>query len=61
LALDEPTDNDEIHKADGITVAIDRGLLAEIGGVEVDYESNRWFGGGFSLRPKNGNLGGACC
>jgi hypothetical protein len=41
-------------------LAIDRELLTVIGGVKVDFEENRWFGGGFSLKPTNG-LSGACC
>lgn len=49
-----------MQNEDGFAFAIDKQLLSEIGSVKVDFEENRWFGGGFALHPQR-PLAPTCC
>ncbi|MCP4680037.1 MAG: hypothetical protein GY854_32010 [Deltaproteobacteria bacterium] len=59
MALDEPTDNDEVLADELFDVVVDKDLLAQLGGVAIDFQSNRWMGSGFSIKPAKPG-GGAC-
>ncbi len=60
MALDEPSDNDEIHSENDFKVIIDKDLLGHLGGVDIDYRESRWMGSGFSIRPVSVAPAGAC-
>ena len=59
MALDEPKDNDEVFTDESFDVVVDKDLLAQIGGVNIDFQSNRWMGSGFSIQSAK-PAGGAC-
>jgi Fe-S cluster assembly iron-binding protein IscA len=61
LALDEPNDDDEIQTEDSFKVIIERGLLGQLGGVNIDYRENRWMGSGFFVRPIRTVPGSCSC
>lgn len=51
MALDEPSDSDEVFEKDGFNVVIEKGLLDQIKGVKIEYETNKWRGAGFRISP----------
>ena len=51
MALDESSDDDEKIERDGVTLIADKDLVAQFGGVSVDYKVHPWGGGGFVVRP----------
>jgi len=58
MALDEPKDDDEIVKSNGITYLVNKQLLEQAKPITIDFTESGW-GSGFSI---NSNLakGGAC-
>jgi Fe-S cluster assembly iron-binding protein IscA len=60
MALDEPNDRDQIQSEDGFSFAIEKELLSMVGGVKVDFQQNRFFGGGFTINPQRAAAGCAC-
>jgi Fe-S cluster assembly iron-binding protein IscA len=61
LALDEPNDGDEVQTEDTFKVIIDKDLLGQLGGVNIDYRENRWMGSGFFIRPTHTAPGSCSC
>ncbi|MBA4418893.1 MAG: hypothetical protein C0392_13450 [Syntrophus sp. (in: bacteria)] len=51
MALDEPKENDEVFKEDGITFMIAKELFEEVQPVTVDFINNA-AGGGFKITSK---------
>lgn len=60
MALDEPTENDEVQREDGFVIVIDKQLLTQLGGVEIDFRTNKWMGSGFLIRGLQ-KASGSCC
>jgi Fe-S cluster assembly iron-binding protein IscA len=63
MALDEPRDNDETFADRGITYLIDKGLLAQVKPIKVDYVESP-FGSGFSISSsmkQSGGCGSSSC
>jgi Fe-S cluster assembly iron-binding protein IscA len=60
MALDEPTDNDEIYENEKFNVIIDKALLTQLGGVTIDFKKSSWMGGGFSVEAANGEPASSC-
>jgi Fe-S cluster assembly iron-binding protein IscA len=60
MALDEPKENDEIIKYSGFSVAADKELLKQTGGVKVDYLSGP-FRKGFSIKSQKDTCGSCSC
>lgn len=56
MALDEPQENDEVIKDNGITYLIDKELLDQAKPINVDFVDSA-FGSGFSISSKLA----ACC
>ncbi len=48
MALDEPSENDEIIKDNGVTYLIDKNLLAQAQPISVDFVNSER-GSGFSI------------
>ncbi len=59
MALDEPSENDEIYDEEKFSVVIEKKLLSELGGVSVEFRDNKWRGSGFVIQPTR-KPGGAC-
>ena len=61
MALDEPTDQDEIFDDRGLSYIVDRDLLDKIKPIKIDYV-NSAFGSGFSISSalQMGNACGSC-
>jgi Fe-S cluster assembly iron-binding protein IscA len=60
LALDEPSEQDEVFKEAGFNLIMDKELIKRFGGVKIDFQSSRWFGSRFFITPKN-EADSACC
>jgi Fe-S cluster assembly iron-binding protein IscA len=68
MALDEPTENDEIIKDREITYLIEKGLLDQIKPINIDFIDSA-MGSGFSITSKlsegsscdSGGCGTGCC
>ena len=52
MALDEPKEEDEIMQSEGFRLLVDKKLLEESGGVEMDYNTGP-FQKGFQVKGKN--------
>jgi Fe-S cluster assembly iron-binding protein IscA len=48
MALDEPKDNDEVVKSNGITYLVDKQLLDQVKPITIDFVESGW-GSGFSI------------
>jgi len=48
MALDEPKDDDEIVKNNGVTYLVNKQLLDEVKPITVDFVESGW-GSGFSI------------
>jgi Fe-S cluster assembly iron-binding protein IscA len=48
MALDEPKDDDEIVKNNGVTYLVNRQLLDQVKPITVDFVESGW-GSGFSI------------
>ena len=59
MALDEPRDNDEVIKNNGITYLIDKDLLDQAKPINVDFVESA-FGSGFSISSKLSTCGPSC-
>jgi Fe-S cluster assembly iron-binding protein IscA len=62
MALDEPAENDEIIKDNGVTYLIDKGLLEQAKPISVDFVDGPR-GSGFSITsnlPKGGDSCSSC-
>ena len=51
MALDEPSEADEVFKESGFSVVIEKQLLERIKGVKIEYETSKWRGEGFKIFP----------
>jgi Fe-S cluster assembly iron-binding protein IscA len=60
MALDEPSENDEVFHEDGFDVIMEKTLVSRFGGVRIDFQSNRWFGSRFFITPMY-QTGTSCC
>jgi Fe-S cluster assembly iron-binding protein IscA len=62
LAFKEDTEkpDDEILSIEGLTILLDRGLDAELGGVRVRYDESHWGGGNLSVSPLVNLVAGSC-
>ncbi len=58
MALDEPKDEDEVMQSKGFRLLVDKKLLAQSGGVEVEYLTGP-FRKGFQIKGKS-NVPSAC-
>ena len=61
MALDEPKENDEIHEDEAFNVVVDKQLLAECGGVNIDFRSDKFRGTGFFVEAINKPDGSCSC
>jgi Fe-S cluster assembly iron-binding protein IscA len=61
MALDEPTENDEVLKDDAFTVVVDKNLLTECGGVNIDFKTDKFQGAGFFVEAINKPDGSCSC
>ena len=63
MALDEPKENDEIVKNDGITYMINKDLYNQVKPISVDFVESA-YGSGFSikssLKREEGGCGTSC-
>lgn len=59
MALDEPQENDEVIKDNGITYLIDKELLDQAKPINVDFVESA-FGSGFSISSKLAACGPSC-
>ncbi len=59
MALDEPKDDDEIIKDNGITYLINKGLLNQAKPINVDFVESA-FGSGFSISSSLSSCGPSC-
>ena len=59
MALDEPKENDEIIKENGVTYLIDKQLFEEAKPINVDFVESA-FGSGFSISSKLAACGPSC-
>lgn len=63
MALDEPKENDEIVKSDGITYMIDKELFEQVKPISVDFVDSA-YGAGFSIKSSlkrdSGGCGSSC-
>jgi Fe-S cluster assembly iron-binding protein IscA len=59
MALDEPRENDEIIKDNGINYLIDKELLDQAKPINVDFVESA-FGAGFSISSKLSTCGASC-
>lgn len=60
LALDEPSEEDEVQDEPEFKVVIEKRLLDQFGGVNIEFQNSRWMGSGFSIRPTQ-QFGQSCC
>jgi Fe-S cluster assembly iron-binding protein IscA len=63
MALDEPKDNDEIHKNNGITFMINKDLFDQVKPISVDFVDSA-YGSGFSIKSnlkRSGGCGSNSC
>ena len=62
MALDEPKDNDEIIKDNGVTYLVEKGLYEQAKPINVDFVDAA-MGPGFSItsRMSNGDSCGSSC
>ena len=60
MALDEPKASDEVVHSNGFEVVMEKHLLDQLGGVTIDYRTNRWMGSGFHISPTY-RFSGSCC
>jgi Fe-S cluster assembly iron-binding protein IscA len=58
MALDEPKDDDEIVKNNGVTYLVNKQLLDQAKPITVDFVESGW-GSGFSIVSSLGK-GGSC-
>jgi Fe-S cluster assembly iron-binding protein IscA len=58
MALDEPKDDDEVMKSNGITFLINKDLFEQASPISVDFVSSA-MGSGFSISSKL-EAGGGC-
>jgi Fe-S cluster assembly iron-binding protein IscA len=58
MALDEPREDDEIFKDNGVTYLVNKELLEQAKPIQVDFIESA-MGSGFSI-SSNLKLGGAC-
>jgi len=58
MALDEPKEDDEILKDNGITYLVNKGLFKQVKPINVDFLESA-MGSGFSI-SSNLSAGGAC-
>lgn len=61
MALDEPSDNDEVFPQENYKLIIEKSLLDELGGVSIEFRDNKWMGSGFMIRPKRNHSGSCSC
>jgi Fe-S cluster assembly iron-binding protein IscA len=61
MALDEPTDNDEIHEEEAFSIIVDKVLLTEFGGVNIDFRTDKYRGTGFFIEPADKSCGSCSC
>ncbi|HEX9910379.1 MAG TPA: hypothetical protein VGA86_05815 [Desulfatiglandales bacterium] len=61
MALDEPKDDDEIVKSNGITYLVNKQLLDQVKPITVDFVESGW-GSGFSISSglKKAEACGSC-
>jgi len=59
MALNEPLENDEIIKDNGISYLIDKELLDQAKPISVDFVESA-FGSGFSISSKLSTCGASC-
>ena len=59
MALDEPSDDDEIFEQETFKVIVDKKLYDQLGGVRIDYGAD-WQGVGFTVKPINGSGESSC-
>jgi len=61
MALDEPKDDDEIVKSNGITYLVNKELLDQAKPITIDFVESGW-GSGFSINSNlaKGAKDGAC-
>jgi Fe-S cluster assembly iron-binding protein IscA len=59
MALDEPQENDEAIKDNGITYLIDKELLDQAKPINVDFVESA-FGSGFSISSQLSTCGPSC-
>ena len=63
MALDEPQDNDEIVKDNGVTFLIEKGLFDQVKPITIDFVESP-MGSGFSIASnlkKEEGCGANCC
>ena len=62
MALDEPKDDDQIVKEDGITYLINKQLFEQVKPVTVDFIDSAYGGAGFSIASSlvKGGTCGSC-
>ena len=64
MALDEPKDNDEVLKDNGVTYLIEKALLDEVQPITIDFVESA-MGAGFSiassLKKEDCACGSDCC
>ena len=64
MALDEPRENDEVIKDDGITYLIEKQLFEDVKPINIDFTETA-MGSGFSissnLKKADGDCGASCC
>jgi Fe-S cluster assembly iron-binding protein IscA len=58
MALDEPKDDDEIVKNNGVTYLVNKQLLDQVKPITIDFVESGW-GSGFSISSSLAK-GGAC-
>jgi len=58
MALDEPKDDDEILKENGVTYLVNKQLLEQVKPINVDFVDSV-YGSGFNI-TSNLSKGGAC-
>jgi len=59
MVLDEPRDNDEIFKLEGLTYVVEKGLFERAKPIKVDYIVSP-FGSGFQITSNLMLSGGSC-
>jgi Fe-S cluster assembly iron-binding protein IscA len=61
LALDEPTQEDEVADFEGFSVIAEKALLAQVGGLSVDYVSTGWRQGFSIVAEQEDDTGSSHC
>lgn len=49
-----------VQKEGDFDLLIDKALLEQVGGVKIDFSTNRFMGSGFSIYPTRATPGGGC-